>query len=46
MDLPWEEWINMYNTATQEKHDFLFIDMYAEDGYKMRKGLDTSLSYA
>ena len=45
MDLGWDEWYELYREATNEKHDFLFIDMYGPDEYKMRKGFDKALLY-
>lgn len=45
MDLRWEEWYELYREATSEKHDFLFIDMYGPEEYKMRKGFDKALMY-
>lgn len=45
MDLKWDEWIKLYNTATEGKHDFLFIDMYGPDEYRMRRGFDKALIY-
>ena len=45
MDLSWNEWIVLYNEATREKHDFLFLDMYGPDNMRMRKGFDKALMY-
>jgi hypothetical protein len=45
MDLGWDEWYELYREATNEKHDFLFIDMYGPEEYKMRKGFDKALLY-
>jgi hypothetical protein len=45
MDLKWDDWIALYNAATEEKHDFLFIDMYGPEDFKMRKCFDTALLY-
>lgn len=45
MDLKWDDWIDLYNAATEEKHDFLFIDMYGPEDFKMRKCFDTALLY-
>lgn len=45
MDLKWDEWLALYNSATKEKHDFLFIDMYGPDEYRMRRGFDKALIY-
>lgn len=45
MDLSWQEWIHLYNEATREKHDFLFLDMYGPDNMRMRKGFDKALMY-
>jgi hypothetical protein len=45
MDLGWDEWYELYREATSEKHDFLFIDMYGPEEYKMRKGFDKALLY-
>ena len=45
MDLSWDEWYSLYREATREKHDFLFIDMYGPEEYKMRKGFDRALFY-
>lgn len=47
MDLNWDDWYAMYKEATKERHDFLFLDMYAaDDSYRMRKGFDQALSFA
>ena len=45
MDLGWDQWYELYREATSEKHDFLFIDMYGPEEYKMRKGFDKALLY-
>lgn len=45
MDLNWDDWYALYMAATEEKHDFLFIDMYGPDNMKMRKCFDTALLY-
>lgn len=45
MDLNFEEWFQLYQLATTEKHDFLFLDYYADDGMRMRRGFDQGLVY-
>ena len=45
MDLTWKEWLHLYQQATKEKHDFLFLDMYGPDEYRMRKGFDKALVF-
>jgi hypothetical protein len=45
MDLSFDEWFELYRFATQEKHDFLFLDYYAEDHLRMRRGFDQGLVY-
>lgn len=45
MDLSWVEWYELYKVATIGIHDFMFIDMYGMEGYKMRKGFDQALVY-
>lgn len=45
MDLSWEEWFTLYQEATRGKHDFMFLDMYGPDEFRMRKGFDKALMY-
>ena len=45
MDLTWDEWIEVYREATNEKHSFLFIDMYGDEDMRLRKGFDVGLVY-
>jgi len=44
LGLTWDEWIEMYRHATNEKYNFFFADMYTDDdGKKIRKNFDTAL---
>lgn len=45
MDLSFKEWMHLYNLATDGPHDFLFIDMYGPEKYRMRKGFSKALVY-
>ena len=45
MDLPWDEWYELYRIATKGKHDFMFLDLYGEDNYRLRKGFDQGLIF-
>jgi hypothetical protein len=45
MGLSWEEWYKLYRQATAEKYQFLFIDMYCDEKFAMRKGFDKALNY-
>ncbi len=45
MGLTWEEWLDVYNTATAEKFSFLFLDMYCDESIRMRKGFNQALLY-
>jgi hypothetical protein len=46
MDLSFKEWLHLYNQATDGPHDFLFIDMYGPEQYRMRKGFSKALVYS
>ncbi len=45
MGLNFEDWLALYRQATKEKFNFLFIDMYCDEEFKMRKNFDTALNY-
>lgn len=45
MGLTWDEWLELYQEATEEDFDFLFIDMYGPKNIRMRKNFDKALVY-
>lgn len=41
--LDWDEWLAVYNQATREKYNFLFIDMYGPPDARVRRNFNIKL---
>lgn len=40
-----DTWVNVYEYATKDKYDFLFIDMYGPENARVRKNFNVKLKY-
>jgi len=45
MGLSWDQWLELYQEATSEDFQFLFIDMYGPKNFRMRKNFDKALVF-